>query len=99
MLIRDGDATEADHSIPYNYLFDSKIWDIVGVYEVWNRKKSNYMVNIKYLRRLQERNESKEFREIFRYILERESEDISKINKLLEYHHKNCTRYFKKIEL
>ncbi|MHA1268933.1 MAG: HNH endonuclease [Candidatus Helarchaeota archaeon] len=93
------DLMEADHFIPYNYLFDSKIWNIVGACQTCNRRKSNYMVDIKYLRLLQERNKNIKFQMIFKNIVESEWESIQKVNELLEHHYKNCSRYFNKIEL
>jgi hypothetical protein len=94
-----GAFPEADHFIPFNYLFDSKIWNIVGACRECNRKKSNFLVEKPYLKKIKNRNRSKKFIDEFSHIFEKEWEDIDQINKILEYHYNNCSLYFREIEL
>ncbi|QEE17181.1 HNH endonuclease domain-containing protein [Promethearchaeum syntrophicum] len=88
---------EADHFVPYDYLFDSKIWNIVGACQECNRKKRNFIVNEEYLGRVLERNLDNEFINRFFGDFEDLKFHISNFNQLLKLHYQNCLNYFKKI--
>ncbi|MBD3215024.1 MAG: hypothetical protein GF311_20600 [Candidatus Lokiarchaeota archaeon] len=90
-----GESPHADHFIPYNYLFESPIWNIVGSCSDCNLRKSDYLVNSDYLGKLQERNRDSKFQEKFSKLLEKYlGGDIEMINKELEQHYHNCSIYF-----
>ncbi|MHA1252739.1 MAG: HNH endonuclease, partial [Candidatus Helarchaeota archaeon] len=94
-----GSIAQADHFIPYNYIFDSKIWNIVGACSDCNRKKYNFLVQEKYLEKLKTRNLNEKFQEIFKEEWAKEWETPSKINEIIENHYRNCLYYFKKIDI
>ncbi|MBN2157711.1 MAG: hypothetical protein JW776_16810 [Candidatus Lokiarchaeota archaeon] len=89
------DTAEADHFVPYNYLFDSQIWNIVGACEKCNGKKSNHVVQEEYLRKIQERNLEEEFRHVFFQDRLDSLEFAQNMNKILEQHYRNCLLNFK----
>ena len=94
-----GNTPEADHFIPYNYLFDSKIWNIVGACQECNRKKKNYIVDEEYLDRVLERNLDDEFINRFFGDFEDPKFHTLNFNQLLKLHYQNCLNYFRKINL
>ncbi|MHA1252070.1 MAG: HNH endonuclease, partial [Candidatus Helarchaeota archaeon] len=94
-----GTTAEADHFIPYNYIFDSKIWNIVGACSDCNRKKYNFLVQEKYLEKLKARNLNQKFQKIFENEWSKEWESPKKINEIIENHYRNCSYYFRKIEI
>lgn len=85
----------ADHFIPYDYLFDSPIWNIVGACSDCNLQKSNFLVNSEYLERLKKRNRDSDFRKIFGDLIQKHKDgNIDLINRELEQHYYNCSMYF-----
>jgi len=94
-----GNTPEADHFIPYNYLFDTKIWNIVGACQECNRKKKNYIIGEDYLAKILERNLDDRFINLFFGDIEDPKFHISDFNQLLKLHYQNCLNYFKKINL
>jgi len=94
------DTPEADHFIPYNYLLDSEIWNIVGACQNCNRKKLNYFVEeAEFFERLLKRNVGNSFLSIFHDDIESAKKTVLKKNELLEQHYNNCKLYFKKISM
>lgn len=89
------DKAHADHFVPYDYLFDSPIWNIVGSCPECNLRKSDKLVNSDYLERLKERNRNPNFQQVFRDSLDKYlGGNIELINKELEQHYNNCSIYF-----
>jgi len=86
---------EADHFIPYDYLFDSQMWNIVGACQNCNRAKSNYIVGEAFLQRLKRRNEEEPFLSHFYKEAVDPPKLASELNALLEQHYRNGLMYFK----
>jgi hypothetical protein len=93
------ETLHADHFVPYSYLFDSQIWNIVGACVVCNLKKSNSLVSVQYLSKLLVRNADARFFSLFFYMHANEENFVKRINDLLKMNYRNCEFYFKKIEL
>lgn len=91
---------EADHFVPYNYLLDSEIWNIVAACQQCNSKKSNYLVEEpEYLEVLFERNITPEFISLFHADIEQAKSIALEKNKLLQQHYSNCKLYFRIISM
>ena len=89
------DDAHADHFIPYDYLFDSPIWNIVGACSECNLRKSNFLVNSEYLEKLKNRNRDSDFRDLFEDLIQKHKDgNIELINRELDQHYHNCSMYF-----
>lgn len=89
----------ADHFIPYNYIFDSQIWNIVGACTSCNSKKSNFLVDEKYLKKIIRRNNEEEFLKKLEQSGINLEKDMSEVNAELIQFYQSCRLYFKKIDL
>ena len=94
-----GDSPEANHFEPYNYLFDSQIWNMIGACEKCNGKKSNHIVQEKYLLEIQKRNLDEKFQHTFFQDKQNYIEIAQNLNTILEQHYRNCLLYFKSIKI
>ena len=81
------------------YLFGLLIWNMVGGCEKCNGKKSNHIVQEKYMDKIQDRNLDEEFRLNFFQDKNYSSEFAQNINKILEQHYRNCLFHLRKIDL
>lgn len=89
-----GQSPHADHFIPYDYMLDSPIWNMVGACARCNGKKSNHLVNSETIERLKQRNANPAFLTLFAHLGARNPSELSQ---LLEQHYNNCQHYFKTI--
>ena len=89
-----GETPHADHFIPYDYLFDSPMWNIVGACQKCNLRKSNYLVNSDYLEQLLKRNMDPVFQRQFKEILLSNFIDVESMNRELRQHYDQCSIFF-----
>ncbi|MHA1490919.1 MAG: HNH endonuclease [Promethearchaeota archaeon] len=89
-----GKTPHADHFIPYDYLFDSPMWNIVGACKKCNLRKSNYLVNSDYLEQLLQRNMDPAFQKKFEEIILNNFIDVDSMNRELRQHYDQCSIYF-----
>lgn len=93
-----GETPEADYFIPYNYLLDSPLWNIVGACEKCNGKKSNYFVGEDFLQKIQARNADPQFTTLFFSHLPDPQQFVTTYNVSLEQHYRNGLLYFKQLD-
>lgn len=90
-----GDTPHADHFIPYDYVLESEIWNMVGACQHCNTKKKNYLVNSETIKHLMDRNADKDFQSRFSELKDR---DPKEVEQLLDQHYRNCALYFRKMQ-
>lgn len=90
---------QADHFIPYTYIFESQIWNIVGACPQCNLKKSNRITQETYLDKIVSRNRDPAFSAQFFKPYDQSESSIKALNILLENLYMSCRIYFKSIDL
>jgi len=86
------DEYHADHFIPYSYVFDSPIWNMVPACRDCNLKKSDNLVGEEFLEKLFERNADPGFSTEFER--EFEGETVDAINEKLRVIYQQCAMFF-----
>ncbi len=90
------DLLEVDHFLPYTYLFDSPIWDLVSTCSDCNRKKHDKIPQPAFLKKLLARNLDPKFQSRFPNEFDA---PISEINLKLDMMYTQCTYIFDEINM
>ena len=84
------DNSDADHFIPWSFVLETDVFNIVQTCQHCNRSKNDQLPDRDYFTRLQSRNTSDDFLDVFE-IEEKKAEDK---NRILEIYFNDCSLYF-----
>jgi len=83
-----------DHFIPYDYIFESPIWNMVGACSNCNQIKSDNLIPLNYLNKIQKRNQNESFQSKFITHFKQYNGNLTLINEDLKRLYYNCANYF-----